>query len=188
LGRRVGPPTANDRVRPGAHAMLTIALVDEIKRLLAEGQASQRQIARLTGVSRSTVGAIASGKRAERPPQTADGDELPRPTGPLGRCAGCGGLVYTPCLLCRVRALEAPMARLSAAEPGTYRITSVGRSPSPCAVMDRGAAFPSRTNPLSRSAAETGEQWPAPERCRHQRPSNRPDVHGPGMWATRWAP
>jgi hypothetical protein len=80
--------------------MISSAKVAEIRALLDAGELSQRQIATLAGVSRGTIGAIASGKRVER---------LPRPTdeweeeGPIVRCPGCGGKVYAPCRLCRVR-------------------------------------------------------------------------------------
>jgi hypothetical protein len=86
--------------------MLAQALVDEIRRLLDEKRLSQRQIARSTGVSRGTIGRIASGTRLDRQPQDTDDRSL-IPTGPPQRCAGCGGLVYMPCLLCTIRARAA---------------------------------------------------------------------------------
>jgi hypothetical protein len=79
--------------------MLAPKIVTEVRRLLAEGEFSYRDIARLTGISRGSVGAIASGKRSDRQPH----DELETPTGPAVRCPGCGGKVYMPCLLCQVR-------------------------------------------------------------------------------------
>jgi transcriptional regulator with XRE-family HTH domain len=88
--------------------MIAPQIVDEVRRLLAEGRLSQRQIARATGVSRGTVGAIASGRRPDyhnlRP---ALDEDLLQPTGPPQRCPGCGGMVYLPCRLCRVRRLKA---------------------------------------------------------------------------------
>jgi hypothetical protein len=80
--------------------MIAMELVEEITRLLAEGRLSQRSIARLTGVSRGTIGAIASGKRPA-PREKPEEEEMP--TGPPQRCPGCGGYVYLPCRLCRVR-------------------------------------------------------------------------------------
>lgn len=75
---------------------------DEIQRLLAAGELSQREIARKLGVSRGTVCAIANGhnvlERRERANAMFGGE--------LVRCPGCGGLVYMPCLLCRVRRLK----------------------------------------------------------------------------------
>ena len=81
--------------------MLAPLLVREIRRLLAEGNFSQRKIARLTGVSRGTVGAIASGKRPDYEPRSWLKDE--RPAGPPRRCPICGGMVHMPCRLCVLR-------------------------------------------------------------------------------------
>src|SRR5580693_1923563 len=85
--------------------MLSPAKVDDIRQLLARGNVSQRQISRMLEVSRGTVGAIASGKRPNYPVivQEEEIDSSIPPT----RCRGCGGLVYVPCRLCRVRALKA---------------------------------------------------------------------------------
>lgn len=87
--------------------MISHGMVDEIKRLLAEGTHSQRRIARMTRVSRSTVGAIANGTRPEyalRAP--AHDDRFDAPYNPPARCPGCGGRVFLPCRLCRVRRLK----------------------------------------------------------------------------------
>jgi Winged helix-turn-helix DNA-binding len=94
--------------------MLAEARVEQVAELLSEGRLSQRAIARLTGISRGTVGAIASGTRPRHlRPKFAD-DDLFRPLGPAVRCGGCGGKVQMPCLLCRVRALWAIERRLAA--------------------------------------------------------------------------
>jgi transposase InsO family protein len=85
--------------------MIALEMVHEIKRMLAAGKHSQRQIARLTGISRATVGAIASGARPEYQPRPRD-DEPERPTGPPSRCPTCGGRVFLPCRLCRIRAVK----------------------------------------------------------------------------------
>lgn len=87
--------------------MIAPGIVEEIKRLLAEGKLSQRKIAKVTGISRATIGAIASGKRPDYQPRSRDEDDYFRPTGPAVRCPGCGGKVYLPCRLCRVRAIKA---------------------------------------------------------------------------------
>ncbi|MHB1033877.1 MAG: hypothetical protein ACYC35_02710 [Pirellulales bacterium] len=85
--------------------MLLPGIVQEVQRLLAEGRLSQRKIALAAGVARATVGAIASGARPDYTcPEPVDDDEFPEILGPLGRCPSCGGLVYMPCRLCRVRA------------------------------------------------------------------------------------
>jgi len=86
--------------------MIAERIIAEVKRLLAEGRLSQNQIARKTGISRSTVQNVANGRRpdyaARRRELTAGG-----PTGPTQRCPGCGGMVEMPCRLCRARAAVA---------------------------------------------------------------------------------
>ena len=86
--------------------MLSAERIAEVRRLLhAVPEISHRKIARIAGVSRGTVGAVASGQRPEyesRPKVEED-----RPQGPPARCHGCGGLVYMPCRLCLVRAVQA---------------------------------------------------------------------------------
>ena len=95
--------------------MLAPRLVEQVQRLLDEDRLSQRKIARSVGVSRGTVAAIAAGKRPgydamhrARQSQTS----LP-PAGPLERCPGCGGMVFMPCLLCRIEAIKAESSRTS---------------------------------------------------------------------------
>jgi transcriptional regulator with XRE-family HTH domain len=105
--------------------MLSTDLIGEIQRLLAEGKLSQRKIAKLTGVSRGTVGAVANGKRQVRPRQV-DGWEAglePQP-GPPQHCPGCGGLVYLPCRLCRTREFLAahPLPRLPSRPQGPLQL------------------------------------------------------------------
>ncbi len=86
--------------------MLALEKIKEVERLLAQGTYSQRQISRLTGVSRATIGGIASGRRPDYEAMVREKQLEDQPPGPLARCPGCGGLVYTPCRLCRVRALK----------------------------------------------------------------------------------
>ena len=86
--------------------MIQHSVVEEVKRLLSEGKLSQRKIAKHIGISRATVGAIASGRRPayqQRPPSE---DDLFQSSGPPRRCHGCGGLVYLPCRLCHVRGIK----------------------------------------------------------------------------------
>lgn len=91
--------------------MLEKAQIDWIVQLLAAGNLSHRRIARLTGISRGTVSAIANGKRAvDRVRQTPV--EPCFTPGPPARCRGCGGMVYMPCLLCRVRAAANDSGRM----------------------------------------------------------------------------
>ena len=91
--------------------MIEAKITADVRRLLAEGTLSQRKIARLTGISRGSVGAIASGKRPdyETPPEEEDEE----PTGPPERCRNCGGMVYLPCRLCRTRNTIAKDRRLT---------------------------------------------------------------------------
>jgi hypothetical protein len=87
--------------------MISDSQAAEIRRLLDEGRLSQRQIARAVRVSRGTVDAMASGRRPDRletKPEPLDDLE---PLGPPQRCPDCGGLVYLPCVLCRLRAVFA---------------------------------------------------------------------------------
>jgi hypothetical protein len=82
--------------------MLSSCLVEEIERLLALGH-SRRDVARTVGVSRTTVNLIAAHKRPDvADPVETDLSSLPRRK--PKRCATCGGLVYPPCKLCRIRA------------------------------------------------------------------------------------
>jgi transcriptional regulator with XRE-family HTH domain len=83
--------------------MLKESVVQEIMRLLAEGRLSQRKIARVVGVSRGTVCAIARGKRLDRKARRNEKEAEERPLGPPERCPGCGGLVHLPCRACRLR-------------------------------------------------------------------------------------
>ena len=49
----------------GGARMIAAAKIKEVERLLAENQLSHRKIAKATGISRATVGAIASGRRPD---------------------------------------------------------------------------------------------------------------------------
>lgn len=98
--------------------MIAPSIVAEIRRLLADGTHSQRAVARLTGISRGTIGAIASGKRPDRAPTV---DTWEEPSGPPERCPGCGGLVFMPCLLCRAREKAAETRRAKPARPTANR-------------------------------------------------------------------
>jgi hypothetical protein len=105
--------------------MIAADLIGEIQRLLAEGKLSQRKIAKLTGVSRGTVGALANGKRVLRQRETDcwEAGLEPQP-GPPQRCPGCGGLVYLPCRLCRTRESLAahPVPRLPSRPQGPLQL------------------------------------------------------------------
>lgn len=83
--------------------MLPLTLIEEVQRLLQEGQFSQRKIASLLKVSRGTVSAIASGKRGIYGRESEDQTSCRHHESPPERCLGCGGMVYLPCLLCAAR-------------------------------------------------------------------------------------
>ena len=88
------------------YQMLALGLVNEIKRLLEPKDLSQRQIAKRLGISRGAVGDVAKGRRRTAAINmdeelTAFSDESV-----LGRCPGCGGKVYMPCLLCQTRSFQ----------------------------------------------------------------------------------
>ena len=93
--------------------MLSQIKVLEVQRMIAEGRLSFRQIARLIGISRASISAIASGKRPDYEQRRAERAKELEPLGPLERCRECGGMVYTPCRLCRAnfRAAQQEAAR-----------------------------------------------------------------------------
>lgn len=89
--------------------MLPVFKLIEVHELLQSGQYSHREVARRASVSRSTVAAVAHGRRPletllEREAE-AYPDEL---AGPVGRCPSCGGKVMLPCRACFVRSLKQP--------------------------------------------------------------------------------
>jgi DNA-binding XRE family transcriptional regulator len=94
--------------------MISRAVVIEVRRWLAESCLTQEEIAARVGVSKGTVNAISRGLRPERPPRLATSDDEERlddaDRPPPQRCRGCGGMVYLPCLLCRLRKI-APRKR-----------------------------------------------------------------------------
>jgi transcriptional regulator with XRE-family HTH domain len=86
--------------------MLQITMVNEIDRLLREGNLSQRQIALRMGVSRGIVSAIASGRRGLYGKETYQiHSKLIRTSAP-SRCPDCGYRVYMPCRICTARKLQ----------------------------------------------------------------------------------
>ena len=91
--------------------MISQDTFEKVRHLLASGELSRSRIALLTCVSRATVRRIASGKRpgfrpdAEGGYDVADVGQDVADVGPLRRCPGCGGQVFLPCRLCRVRGM-----------------------------------------------------------------------------------
>jgi hypothetical protein len=101
-------------------AMLDVATVNEVRRLLDEGCYSHREIARRTGVSRGSVDAIADGRRAHHGREDRAAESQAKP--PHQRCAECGDLVRLPCVACQARDYLRRKRRLSTRE------THVGES------------------------------------------------------------
>jgi len=85
---------------------ITAEIMNDVLRLLRQPEQSQRSVARATGVSRATVAKIASGRFRPFVPREGNDHDSWRPTGPIGRCPTCGGRVYLPCRLCKVRTLK----------------------------------------------------------------------------------
>ena len=83
--------------------MLAPAIVDKIRRLLDEGELSQRKIAKRMRVSRGTVGRIASGDRPdyEAMRQQRDDEQREPVLGPLGPHWAQPGCAQLPLLCCR---------------------------------------------------------------------------------------
>ena len=92
--------------------MISQAHAQEVQHLLDDGMISQRKIAKQVGLSRSTVASIASGEwTARQRLRTVKPEPFAQSTGPIERCPGCGGRVYMPCHLCRVRTYMAKSDR-----------------------------------------------------------------------------
>ncbi len=117
-----GQRTKGKGHHPGGSTMLALSVVEEIARLLDEGRLSQRKIAAQLGVSRGTVGAIASGRRGiyGKEPHADAPDPLDALT-PPDRCPRCGYFVSMPCLVCRTRQYRERQRQMKAAVTGRTR-------------------------------------------------------------------
>jgi len=101
--------------------MLSQHTVNEIVRLLAEGELSNRRIAVTVGASRGIVDAISNKRRGlhgrkERGP-TAE------PVAPQ-RCPRCGASVFMPCVACQARGYYQRRElefRIAGRSPGPFR-------------------------------------------------------------------
>lgn len=100
---------------------LSLAAVDEIKRLRAAGH-SYREISLATGVCRGTIANIVRGRWRIR---SREPQEEP-PTGPFRRCPGCGGMVLMPCQACRALAATPRPPAASSDEPDPPSIDLTG--------------------------------------------------------------
>lgn len=81
--------------------MIAPHLTERIKRLLAEGGRSYRDIAKIVGVSPGSVNRVARGEVPKRRKLSASPGT--GPTGPAKRCLICGGMVSMPCRACGLR-------------------------------------------------------------------------------------
>jgi hypothetical protein len=96
--------------------MLAPYVASEIKRLLTLGL-SYRNICKMTGASRGTIGDIASGKRPKYEARLhADDGQSAIDDGPKVRCLDCGGMATSPCRLCETRRRMGEMVRRHGAE------------------------------------------------------------------------
>jgi hypothetical protein len=83
--------------------MLKPDAVRLVRCLLGQGH-SQRQTALLSGVSRSRVSAIASGRRPDYERLALErGPSIDEASGSAQWCHGCGHKVWLPCVLCALR-------------------------------------------------------------------------------------
>jgi len=92
------------------------AIVDEVKRLLAEDQLSQRKIAARLSISRGSVSNIAHGRRPDYAARKRDDEPAFDPDAPKVRCTQCGAMAVMPCLACRDRAATAGRRKFSTLE------------------------------------------------------------------------
>ena len=77
--------------------MLSIEQILLIQRLLEAGELSQREIAEVAKVGRSSVYNVARGNIAAQRPRRS------KPLLKPARCPRCGGMTTGPCLLCLIR-------------------------------------------------------------------------------------
>ena len=89
--------------------MLDPEKVAAVKRLVAEGGRPQRKIARMVGVSRGSVQAIATGRRPDYETHRLAEKRLQEAaevlgTSPPERCPDCGGMACMPCRACHLKA------------------------------------------------------------------------------------
>ena len=86
--------------------MIRPETITEVRRLLRHGHLSPHEIASLTGVCRTTVWKIANDERSRGEREILEDEEASTYETPPERCRSCGGLVYMPCRLCKIRATQ----------------------------------------------------------------------------------
>jgi hypothetical protein len=112
-------------------AMLPTSLVQEIDRMLKEGELSHRQIALRLNVSRGTISAIACGRRGLHGKDPVENRRFRTPTSAPKRCPCCGYRVYLPCLICRTRMVRESRRQASATDLGSNHADTATRGRSP---------------------------------------------------------
>jgi len=132
-------------------------------RLLDEGM-SQRKIARVTGISRGTIGRIHSGERGETCParlSRRQPDEYV-PNGEIEKCPTCGHRVVHPCLACIVRnRLEGKEPRQAAEDEATEGSLILGLELLPEMLRDY-AAMQKLAKRRHEIAGRQGKNWHRP--------------------------
>jgi hypothetical protein len=147
--------------------MITPAIVAEVERLLCEADLTYREIAERTGISHGSVSLIARGKRPSRLLSGGGDDDLSEACGPKARCPSCGAMVYSPCRLCRLRAVLERTPRTSPArgiqeeEPLELRLKQRHRQRYEEIRARREAMDP--THPTAPRSEERESQSPAPD-------------------------
>jgi len=97
---------------------MTVQRVLDLASLLGH-RSSQRLIARIVGISRTTVAAILTGRRTIGQRLARGRVLLPEIDGPVGRCGICGAKVRLPCRACLVRSILAQTGiRCNDPDPG----------------------------------------------------------------------
>lgn len=134
-------------------AMYSAEKVEEVRRLLAEGKLSRREIAKLTGMGRMTIIRIGKGytpgkkyveqrKKQEKLaaaekqlPVVINEETIPHRNRCLAvkyvRCPGCGGKVQeqVPCMLCAERKRQASIKEFEDFMAELWKIASCYPSP-----------------------------------------------------------
>lgn len=98
--------------------MISDDTVRVIQVFLREGHLTQNAIAKLTGVSKGTVQAIAQGRRKylQRGQEVLTNEAA---TGLIVRCPDCGGMTQMPCMVCdRLSLKEQALAKNRLTTPG----------------------------------------------------------------------
>ena len=100
--------------------------VTEAERLLATGEYSQRDVAKMVGISRGSISAIANGTRHVSEQNPVNPHDF-KQSGPLVRC-DCGALTQMPCRTCYIKSTIKTEGRT---DLGEFPDTPIGLDLSP---------------------------------------------------------